>query len=230
MRRARSRPALDTVRDVAADVPARLAAIAAVEASGDPAAVATLCAVLDDPQPEIRFRAAQVLARLADPAAVDALCGRFSLIVGGSWPSADEVAVLASALSRFRDDPRPAELIRPALLEMWVYVPRTDHDMDYTLATDCITPALERLGGLRLVVDAYADALRHDDEGIRRNAARDLMNIVWREGTSFGDRITAAEEDAVRAVLRTAEADASEHVRRYVNDALKMLDDPDLRH
>jgi hypothetical protein len=118
---------------------------------------------VDDPQPEIRFRAAQVLARLADPAAVDALCGRFSLIVGGSWPSADEVAVLASALSRFRDDPRPAELIRPALLEMWVYVPRT-------------------------------------------------------------------EEDAVRAVLRTAEADASEYVRRYVNDALKMLDDPDLRH
>jgi hypothetical protein len=127
----------------------------------------------------------QVLARLADPAAVDALCGRFSLIVGGSWPSADEVAVLANALSRFRDDPRPAQLIRPALLEKWVYVPRTDHDMDYTLATDCITPALERLGGLRLVVDAYADALRHDDEGIRRNAARDLMNIVWREGVAL---------------------------------------------
>jgi HEAT repeat protein len=246
------RAPLDTVNDVAASVPARLAAMVALERSGGPHVVAALCTALDDAHPEVCRQAAEMLRRLGDPAAVEPLCRRLWHLVRDPEASFDDVGWLASALSGFTGDPRPIEPLRAALLDWRSYLPRTVAvDMDNNLAEACIAPALRELGGQRLVIDGYAKALRHDDEYLRRNVAKELAGIAWRVftsasadsterelaaeraeigrlmGTSFDDELTADEREALRAALRTAAADPSPHVRNYAEGGLEDLSNSD---
>jgi hypothetical protein len=108
------------------------------------------------------------------------------------------------------------------------------HDEGRVLASDWIAPALATLGGLQLVIDAYADATRHHDELVRRGATLDLFNLVWREGTGYGGQdlndLTADELGVLHAVLNAAATDPSPHVRSNAGRAVQLLENPEMRH
>ncbi|GAA3779543.1 hypothetical protein GCM10022225_79680 [Plantactinospora mayteni] len=178
---------LDTVSDIAAGVPARLAAVDVLHTSGGPLVVAALCAALDDAYPAVRHRAAGILGRLGDQAAVDPLCRRLWHILRDPKASFDDVGSLVDALSGFTGDPRPVEPLRAALLDERSYrswsATSVDADFNANLADACIASALRKLGGRRLVIDGYAGALRHDDEYFRRRVADHLAGIAWRAVT-----------------------------------------------
>jgi HEAT repeat protein len=123
-------------------------------------------------------------------------------------------------------DPSAAEPMSEVLLDRRAYQSETFAiDMDVNWSVDIAVDALDTLGGLDLVLDAYAGALRSPDPEVRAGAARDLSTVAWSE--SGEDRMSAEQEARLRVLLRSVAQDKSNHEHDSGQRGLDYLDQHD---
>ncbi|MFJ8752841.1 HEAT repeat domain-containing protein [Streptomyces sp. NPDC102441] len=217
-------PLLASLRDRNADEATRIAAMTTLVELGVPDAVPALCDQLEDPSESIRCEAAKVLGETKDARAVEPLCQLLQRSVADKYTSFfEEPSFLMSALANI-GDPRAEEVISALLTDRRAYSGDTVVvDMDIRMS-DGIADALERLGGLDLVFNAYERAFHSPDEVVRDHVTRDLGNIVWRGGLNGGTDVSGRHLQAVRRLLVAASRDQSEQVRYAGQHGLENFD------
>jgi hypothetical protein len=216
-------PLLAILNDVRDTDDARIDAMHTLVRLGDPRTVPALIALLHDRSEKVRHKAIASLGQLKDPSAGQPLCRRLrELMAEDRVDFFGEPGEVLDALADI-GDPSAAEPMSEVLLDRRAYrSTRFAVDMDVNFSIETAVDALDTLGGLDLVLDAYARALRSADPDVRGCAARDLSSIAW--SASDDDRMSVAQETRLRELLHAITQDQSSREQSSGRRGLDYLD------